>query len=516
MISKIHSIAVNWLNSDIIEVEVDINNWMPAFTIVWLPDQSVQESKERIRSAMKNSWKRLPSTKIIVNLAPANIKKTGPSFDFPIAIGILLNSWELDEKLIKDSIFIWELSLNWDLRKVNSILPATIQAKEKWFKRIFIPEENTKEASIIPWIEIIKVKNLSEAIKMLNWEIDLEISQKLDFKEFAKQQEKNFLQNSKYDFKYIIWQEHAKRALEIAASWGHNIIMEGPPWSWKTMLAKSFSWILPDLNIDEAVSISKIYSISWLLNSENPIITKRPFRTVHHTASAISIIWWWRNASPWEISLAHKWVLFLDEILEFEKSVLEVLRQPLEDWVITINRVNASYSYPANFILVWAMNPCPCWYLSDPDKECVCSPRQIQNYRSRLSGPLIDRIDIFIEVPKVETQKFKTWEDYSKKESSSDIKKRVEKARIIQLKRFNWTKKTFNAEMTTKDINKYCILDKNWEQIIKQAISSMNLSARSYYRILKLARTIADLDLKENIEDKHILEALSFRKKEDN
>ena len=513
MISKVYSITVNWLNSDIIEVEVDINNWMPAFTIVWLPDQSVQESKERIRSALKNSGKKLPMIRIVVNLAPADIKKTWPSFDFPIVVWILLNSWEIEEKFIKDSIFIWELSLNWDLRKVNSILPATIKAKENWFKRIFVPEENALEASIIPWIEIIKVKNLSETIKMLNWEIPFNKAEELDFKEFAKQ--KNSI-DSKYDFKYIIWQDHAKRALEIAAAWGHNIIMEGPPWSWKTMLSKSFSWILPDLTIKEAIDISKIYSISWFLDSKNPIITKRPFRTVHHTASAVSIIWWWRNAKPWEISLAHKGVLFLDEILEFEKSVLEVLRQPLEDWIITVNRVNASYTYPANFILVWAMNPCPCWYLTDPDKECVCSPKQITNYRAKLSWPLIDRIDIFIEVPKVKTEEFKTWENYEKRQTSEDIKKRVEKARMIQLKRFENTKITFNAEMQTKDINKYCILDKKSEEVLKQAISSMNLSARAYYRILKLARTIADLESKENIEVSHILEALSFRKKEEN
>ncbi len=514
MISKIYSITVNGLNSDIIEAEIDINNWMPAFKIVGLPDQSVQESKERIRSALKNSGKKLPTIRIIVNLAPADIKKTGPSFDFPIAIGILLNSGEIEEKLTDKSIFIWELSLNWDLRKVNSILPATIKAKEKGFKRIFVPYDNSPEASIIPWIEIIRVKNLSEVIKMLNWEIPLDITPELDFGEFSQKANK-FSENTKYDFKYVIGQTHAKRALEIAAAWGHNIIMEWPPWSGKTMLSKSFAGILPELSIEEAIWISKIYSISGLLTHDNPIITKRPFRTVHHTASAISIIWGWTHAKPGEISLAHKWVLFLDEILEFEKSVLEVLRQPLEDWTITVNRVNATYTYPANFILVWAMNPCPCGFLTDTDKECICSVRQISNYRSRLSWPLIDRIDIFIEVPKVKTEDFKTWEDYSWRETSAEIKTRVEKARILQLKRFENSKKTFNAEMQTKEINKFCILDEESEKVLKQAVASMNLSARSYYRILKLSRTIADLEGKEKIETKHILEALSFRKKEE-
>jgi magnesium chelatase family protein len=251
-----------------------------------------------------------------------------------------------------------------------------------------------------------------------------------------------------------------------------------------------------------------------LLHSDNPIVRKRPFRTIHHTASSVSIIWWWRDAKPWEISLSHKWVLFLDEILEFEKSVLEVLRQPLEDGNITVNRINASYNYPAQFTLVWAMNPCPCWFLTDPDKDCICSPRQVENYRAKLSGPLIDRVDIFIDVPKVKTQKFKVGENYEGSETSSDIKKRSEEARAIQLERFVGRDITFNSEMWTKEINKFCILDERTNDILKQAVSSLNLSARAYYRILKLARTIADLAGKENIESEHIWEALSFRKKE--
>jgi magnesium chelatase family protein len=252
-----------------------------------------------------------------------------------------------------------------------------------------------------------------------------------------------------------------------------------------------------------------------LLNFDNPIIRKRPFRTIHHTASNISIVWWGRNAKPWEISLSHKWVLFLDEILEFEKSVLEVLRQPLEDWTITINRANASYTYPAQFIMIWSMNPCPCWYLTDPDRDCICSIKQVENYRSKLSGPLVDRVDIFIEVPKVKTDKFKIWEDYTWIETSSDIKLRVEKARNMQLKRFSGTQITFNSEMWTKQINKYCQIDEATNLILKQAVTNMNLSARSYYRILKLSRTIADLDWNNHIESRHILEALSFRKKEE-
>jgi len=509
MISIVHSLTINGLESTIIDIEVDINNWLPAFTIVGLPDQWVQESKERLRSAMKSSNTRLPMTRITVNLAPANIKKSGPYFDLPIAIWILLReSWIRNDDLTKESIFLWELALDWKLRQISWVLPATIWAKEKWFKRIFIPYNNSLEASIVPGIDVIPVKNLKDLVDILNKDKELIIQDKinLNFK---------WILDSKYDFKYILWQEHAKRALEIAASGGHNIIMNGPPWSWKTMLAKSFSTILPPLTLDESIEISKIYSISWLLSNDNPIIRHRPFRTVHHTASAISIIGGWRNAKPWEISLAHKWVLFLDEILEFNKGVLEVLRQPLEDGNITVTRVNASYNYPANFILIGAMNPCQCGYLTDDEKKCICTPNQVKNYNSRLSGPLLDRIDIFIEVPRVKTEKFKVSENYLWKESSSDIYERVKKSRSLQLIRFSNSNISSNSEMWTKEINKYCKLSEESNSILKQAITSMKLSARAYYRILKLSRTIADLEWKDNIETNHILESLSFRKQEE-
>lgn len=510
MISKVNSIAVNWLDSTIINIEVDINQWLPAFTIVWLPDQWVQESKERLRSALKSSNAKLPITRITVNLAPANIRKSWPSFDLPIAVWILL--WEgyiRDDKLVKESVFIWELSLDGGLRSVSWVLPSVIWARKYGYKRIFIPKANAMEASIIPDIDVVVIESLKQLIDILNEDKELEIQEKLDFNSLPSADEDLSV---KYDFKYVVWQQQAKRALEIAAAWWHNIIMSGPPWSWKTMLAKAFSTILPDLSLEEAIEISEIYSISWLLDNKNPIIRNRPFRTVHHTASWVSIIGWWRNAKPWEISLSHKWVLFLDEILEFNKSVLEVLRQPLEDWYITVTRVNASYTYPAQFALVWSMNPCPCWYLTDEDKDCSCNPNQIKNYNSKLSWPLIDRVDLFINVPKVKTKELKVSTDYSDRETSDEIKTRVEAARKFQLARFSWTKLTSNSQMWTKQINLYCKLDETCQNILKQAVNNLHLSARSYYRLLKLSRTIADLEQKENIEAKHILEAISYRK----
>lgn len=507
MISKIFCITVNWLDSDLIEVEVDINLWLPSFTIVWLPDQWVQESKERIRSALKSSDFKLPTTRITINLAPADIKKTWPSFDLPIAVWILANNWGIQENdYLKNSIFIWELSLDWSLRAVDSILPSVIWSLEKWYKNIFLPKDNYFEASIIEGINIFAVENLKQLVSFLNWEEKIKNPEKLELTTLTSNE------NEKYDFKYIVWQFQARRALEIAAAWLHNIIMSWPPWSWKTLLAKTFSTILPELTLDEMIEISKIYSISWLLTKENPLITKRPFRTVHHTASSISIIWWWRNAKPGEISLSHKWVLFLDEVLEFPKTVLEVLRQPLEDWTISVNRVNSSYIYPAKFLLLWAMNPCPCWYLTDPDKACICSSEQVKRYRSKLSWPMVDRIDIMIEVPKVKTEDFSNKSNYSNIEDSKTISLRVSKAREIQLKRFEGLKITSNSQMSTKEINKFCVLDDESDLLLKEAVASMNLSARAYYRILKLSRTIADLETSQDIKIHHIAEALSYRK----
>lgn len=508
MISKIYAITVNGLECDIIHVEVDINQGLPSFTIVGLPDQSVQESKERLRSALKSSGFKLPTTRITVNLAPADIRKSWPSFDVALAVWILSHMWEIeDNTYLQNSIFLWELSLNGELRSVSGILPSVIGAKEKWFQHIFVPYENYSEASVIDGIDIFPVRTLEDLVWFLKGRVTLPSPSVIENTTTGSPQE------SKYDFAYVVWQRQARRALEIAAAGLHNIIMSGPPWSGKTLLAKTFATILPDLEKEEMVEISKIYSISGLLSKENPLIDKRPFRSVHHTASSISIIGGGRNAKPWEISLSHKGVLFLDEVLEFPKMVLEVLRQPLEDGVITVNRVNSSYTYPAKFVLVGAMNPCPCGYLTDPDASCVCTMDQIKRYRSKLSGPMVDRIDMMIEVPKVKTQDFSA-QNISKEESSADIKKRVQKAYDIQVQRFLGIGITSNSQMWVKEIQKFCKLDTQSTQLLQKAVESMNLSARVYYRILKLSRTIADLEGCSNILLSHIAEALSYRQQE--
>ncbi len=504
MVNIVKTSSVVGIKAYEVSVETDVVNSLPAMAIVGLPDTSVTEARDRVKSAIKNSGYTFPSRKIVVNLAPADLKKAGTSFDLPIAIGILIEEEVLNSEQVKDYAFIGELSLDGSIRPVPGVLPLVLGLKDAGIKNVIVPKSNAKEAALNGVVNVYGAEHLTDVVNHFTEQpitqtiIDVE-------KYLAEQNEINYV----YDFKDVKGQRKAKRALEIAAAGGHNILMVGSPGSGKTLMAKCFASILPPLELEEALELTKIYSICGLLSADEPLMTKRPFRVVHHTASANGIIGGGSTPKPGEITLANRGVLFLDEMVEFPRQVLEVLRQPLEDGEIVISRAKHSIKYPANFMLLGAMNPCPCGFLGDKEKQCTCTDFMINRYNSKLSGPLLDRIDIQIDVPRLTPAELLASNE--NEEDSQTIRQRVIKARKIQIERYKNENILTNSELTSDLIKKYCPLDEKSRELLKIAIVKFQLSGRKYDRVIKLARTIADLDGSENITQLHLTQALQYK-----
>jgi magnesium chelatase family protein len=507
MLAKVKSCAVIGLSSELVEVEVDITLGFPMFAIVGLPDTAIQEARERVKSAIKNSGVNFPSDRrLVINLAPADIKKEGPAYDLPMALGIILAEEGLAFDA-SDCLLVGELSLEGKLRHTNGILPVAIYARERGIKTLYVPEVNATEASLIEGLEIIPVASLRQFIRHLSGEEKIQpfVAKALPPVEIAEFES---------DMAFVKGQEHVKRALEIAAAGAHNLLMSGPPGSGKTLLARTLPSILPRMSKEEILETTKIYSVAGLLPHNEPLINRRPFRSPHHSASGVALVGGGKYPKPGEISLAHRGVLFLDEFPEFPKQVLENLRQPLEDGIVTISRAQGTLSFPARFTLIASQNPCPCGYYGDMERPCTCSPNQINNYQRKVSGPILDRIDLHIEVPRV---KFEKMNSETMAEPSAKIRERVEAARLIQEERFKniQTKNKIrtNSEMRPQEIKEFCKIDNQTVELLRNAVNQLHLSARAYHRILKLARTIADLSQSENILLAHVAEALQYRPK---
>ena len=504
VLTKVNSCAVVGLDGVLIEVEVDRSEGIPGIIIVGLPDTAVQESRERVRSAIRNSGGRIPTGRITINLAPADIRKAGPTYDLPIAVGILIASGQLLAN-VEDALIVGELSLDGEARHTPGIISMMTMAVDKGLKRAFVPAADAREAALISQIAVYPVETITALVAHLNG--DQPIAAVIgDPDAFAVPEDMALT-----DFADIKGQEHVKRGLEVAAAGAHNLIMSGPPGSGKTLLARSMPGILPPMSLEESLEVTRIYSVRGLLPPETPLVRQRPFRSPHHTTSHAGLVGGGTHPRPGELSLAHRGVLFLDELPEFNTQTLEVLRQPLEDHKVTIARASGSIQFPASVALIAAMNPCPCGFYGDPVRECRCSQQQVSRYQRRISGPLLDRIDIHLEVPRIDYEQLA---DRRAGEASIDVRGRVEAARAIQTARYAGTDKRTNADMGPREVQQYARLDERGEQLIRMAVRQLNLSARAYHRVLKLARTIADLAATEHVLSSHVAEALQYRPKQ--